>query len=117
MWPWTLIKAGGILGDTSIGYSTLEEGWDRSTGARLLKRLKVHEVSLVTFPLIEARIDSLKRDEAALRDLLRSSRAEIMVARNSQERDSLDAPRGLIASAKADAATNELLDALRAFKR
>lgn len=116
-----LLKAGGILGGTSIGYSTMEEGWDRSTGARLLKRLKLHEVSLVTFPmLLEARIDSLKNDEAALRDLLRSIRAEIVVARNERERESLDAMRALIASAKAEATSNDLrgaLDALRAFKK
>lgn len=114
------LAGGGILGGTSIGYSTIEEGWDRSTGARLLKRLKLHEVSLVTFPmLIEARIDSMKDDERKLRDLLQSIRTEMIVARNATERESLDAIRELIASAKAEATSKDLrgaLDALRAFK-
>jgi uncharacterized protein len=115
-----LLKAGGILGGTSIGYSVVEEGYDRSTGTRLLNRIKLHEVSLVTFPmLLEARIDSVKGDEAKLRDLLRGIRAEIVVARDARERESLDALRGLIAGAKVDATGNELqdmLDALRALK-
>jgi uncharacterized protein len=114
-----LLKAGNILGGTSIGYSTIEEGWDRSTGARLLKRLKLHEVSLVTFPmLIEARIDDVKSDEEKLRALLTSIRSTLVVARNDHERQSLDALRGLMKAMSRP--TNDLqdaLDALRAFKK
>jgi HK97 family phage prohead protease len=115
-----LIKAGNILGGTSIGYSTIEEGWDRSTGARLLKRLKLHEVSLVTFPmLVEARIDDVKSDERKLRDLLASIRGTLVMARNDREREALDALRGLM-KAVSKPNTNELqdaLDALRALKK
>lgn len=75
----------------------------------------------MTFPaLVEARIDAVKDDEAKLRELLRSIRAEIVVARDARERESLPALGGLIGRARADATTNELrdaLDALRAFKR
>ena len=42
-----LLKHGNILGGTSIGYSLTADGvgYDRSTGARLLKKIKLLEVT------------------------------------------------------------------------
>lgn len=92
-----------------------------SCGARLLKRLKLHEVSLVTFPmLIEARIDDAKGDEQQLRALLASIRGTLVVARNADERESLAALSRLLKTMRPDTKTNELQDmpdALRAFKK
>ena len=111
-----LLKA-AVINGLSIGYSTLEDGWDRSTGARLLKRIKLHEVSLVTFPmLIEAQVDTVKSDEEKLRALLSQIRRTRLVARNDDERELLT----LLAAIKAQAETHKLqdaLDALRAIKK
>jgi HK97 family phage prohead protease len=110
-----LLKA-GVINGLSIGYSVAEEGWDRTTGARLLKRLKLHEVSLVTFPmLVQAQVDSVKSDEEKLRALLSDIRRTTLVARNADEERLL----GLLKSMRAESNTNDLsgaLDALRAFK-
>ncbi|HEY0875617.1 MAG TPA: HK97 family phage prohead protease [Vicinamibacterales bacterium] len=111
-----LLKA-GVINGLSIGYSVAEDGYDRSTGARLLKRLKLHEVSLVTFPmLVQAQVDSVKSDEEKLRALLADIRRTTLVARNDDERELL----GLLRSMRADSKANELegaLGALRAFRR
>ena len=84
-----LLKRGGI-GGLSIGYRTQDYDYDRTTGARLLKRLSLWEVSLVTIPMLpEAQISSVKSGalpsereiEQALRDGGLSSRdAKIGVA-------------------------------------
>ena len=110
-----LLKA-AVINGLSIGYSVVEEGWDRSTGARLLKRVRLHEVSLVTFPmLVQAQVDSVKSDEEKLRALVADIRKTTLVARNADERELL----GLLQSMRAESNTNDLrgaLDAIRAFK-
>jgi HK97 family phage prohead protease len=65
-----LIGAGAIDG-MSIGYRTVDA--DRaSDGSRLLKRLELWEVSLVTFPMLEsARIDTIKAAEMTPREMER----------------------------------------------
>lgn len=55
-----LIAAGAVKG-LSIGYRTIDYEIDRKTGARLLKKLDLWEVSLVTFPMLpEALISAVK---------------------------------------------------------
>lgn len=44
-----MLKAGAIT-DMSIGYATKEATYDQATGVRMLKKLDLWEVSLVTFP-------------------------------------------------------------------
>jgi HK97 family phage prohead protease len=70
----TLINIGAVKG-LSIGYRTLDYEIDRDTGARLLKKVDLWEISLVTFPMLpEAQITGVKSTlndrelEQALRD-------------------------------------------------
>ncbi|MGO8279689.1 HK97 family phage prohead protease, partial [Rhizobium ruizarguesonis] len=44
----------GALTGLSIGFRTLEEEINRETGINHLKRVKLYEVSIVTFPANEA---------------------------------------------------------------
>ena len=107
-----LLKA-AVINGLSIGYSVVEDGYDRSTGARLLKRIKLHEVSLVTFPmLVQAQVDTVKTDEQKLRGLLADIRRTAMVARNDNERELL----GLLRSMRPDSKNKELQDALGALR-
>jgi HK97 family phage prohead protease len=63
----------GILNGLSIGYSVNNERYER--GVRLLLALKLHEVSLVTFPMnTSARVTGIK---AALEDRFASIMTEI----------------------------------------
>ena len=45
----SLMKQGAITG-LSIGYDVIKDGIDPTTGARLLKELKLYEISLCEFP-------------------------------------------------------------------
>ena len=45
----SLMKQGAITG-MSIGYDVIKDGRDQTTGARLLKELKLYEISLCEFP-------------------------------------------------------------------
>jgi hypothetical protein len=45
----SLMKQGAITG-MSIGYDIIKDGHDEATGARLLKELKLYEISLCEFP-------------------------------------------------------------------
>lgn len=65
-----LIEAGAIDG-MSIGYRTIDA--DRGAdGARILKRLELWEVSLVTFPMLaSARVDAIKAAEMSRREMER----------------------------------------------
>lgn len=45
---YALLKDGVIRG-MSIGFKTIQDEWERKTGARHLKEIRLHEVSLVTF--------------------------------------------------------------------
>lgn len=49
----SLLSAGALSG-LSIGYRTIESDIDDATGARLLKKAELWEVSIVTFPANEA---------------------------------------------------------------
>lgn len=56
----------GALDGLSIGYRTTAERRDRTTGLRMLERVDLWEISLVTFPLLpQARVRSVK--SAAIR--------------------------------------------------
>jgi len=47
-----LIKAGVVKG-LSIGYKTIKDEWDATRKVKLLKEIKLYEVSVVTFPANE----------------------------------------------------------------
>jgi len=81
-----LIAAGAVKG-LSIGYRTVKDEIDRTTGARSLKQVDLWEVSLVTFPMLpEAQITGIKQDidprelERALRSELNLSSADAVKA-------------------------------------
>jgi HK97 family phage prohead protease len=46
-----LMKAGALDG-MSIGYRTKKESYDRTKKVRLLDELELHEISIVTFPML-----------------------------------------------------------------
>jgi HK97 family phage prohead protease len=69
-----LLKRKALSG-LSIGYRTLEDEYDRQTGARRLKRVELWEISLLAIPMLaEAQIDGVKTEfdapqwERAFRD-------------------------------------------------
>jgi HK97 family phage prohead protease len=80
-----LIKAGAVKG-LSIGYETLDADIDRTTGARHIKKARLWEVSLVTFPMLpEAQISGVKTFdpralESTLRQELKLSQADAVSA-------------------------------------
>jgi HK97 family phage prohead protease len=91
-----LIKAGAVKG-LSIGYMAKDAVIDRQTGARLLKKVDLWEVSLVTFPMLpEAQVSGVKSDfdptswERAFRDeglSNREAKLAVSVARKLIQRD------------------------------
>ena len=57
----SLLDSNGLDG-LSIGFKTVVARRDRASGARLLQRIDLWEVSLVTFPMLEgARVSEIKR--------------------------------------------------------
>jgi HK97 family phage prohead protease len=48
---YALLKAGALDG-LSIGYRTKKETYDRTKKVRLLNELELHEISVVTFPML-----------------------------------------------------------------
>lgn len=63
-----LLKQGALTG-LSIGFRTLEEEINRETGITHLKRVKLYEVSIVTFPANEsATISAVKSAPGTVRD-------------------------------------------------
>lgn len=60
-----LLKRKALSG-LSIGFRTLEDEYDRQTGARHLKRIELWEISLCTIPMLpEAQISGVKAASAA----------------------------------------------------
>lgn len=92
----SLVKAKAVRG-LSIGYEWIDRDYDRVSGARLLKRVNLWEISPVTFPMLtEALIAGVKGDfdpkalERALRDeglSNRDAKAAISVFRKHALRD------------------------------
>jgi HK97 family phage prohead protease len=80
-----LLKMGAISG-MSIGYRVRDDSWDRVSGIRSLKKLDLHELSLVTMPMNDAsrvsavktieELDSLSEIERHLRDACGMSKTE-----------------------------------------
>ena len=73
-----LLEGGGIDG-LSIGFKTIAARKDKSTGARLLTKIDLWEISLVTFPMLDgARVSAVKSDARAKADsLFKNSDARI----------------------------------------
>ena len=105
-----LMKMGAISG-MSIGYRSRDDSFDRVTGVRSLKKLDLHELSLVTIPMNDAsrvsavktieELDSLSDIERHLRDFCGMSKTEalamvsrvksVISRRDSGERDTVSA--------------------------
>jgi HK97 family phage prohead protease len=65
---YSLMKQGAISG-LSIGYSVQEEEQDRTTGVNQLKKVRLYEVSIVTFPANEeAEVTAVKSAPDNIRD-------------------------------------------------
>lgn len=66
-----LMKSGALTG-LSIGYGVPKGGFEYDGEVRYLKRIKLYEISLVTFPMNDdARIDAVKAGDLTERDLER----------------------------------------------
>ena len=74
-----LLESNGIDG-LSIGFKTVAARKDKATAARLLTQIDLWEISLVTFPMLEAaRVSAVKSDARAKADsLFNISRARIL---------------------------------------
>jgi HK97 family phage prohead protease len=90
----------GALTGLSIGYSAEDIGWDKA-GHRLLKRVRLMEVSIVTFPANElARVSDVKAADAAgdaafaagLRHLAIGMRASLIAARAANAKKAAQKP-------------------------
>jgi len=96
-----LLRAGAVKG-LSIGYKTIKEQWDATRKVRLLKEVKLYEVSVVTFPANElatveavSGVNNDKSDEGAVLEALRDIRQSKDLAAASRElRSDLAAKRG-----------------------
>ncbi len=63
-----LLEGGGIDG-LSIGFKTVSARRDRATAARLLTKIDLWEISLVTFPMLQgARVSAVKSSSRARAD-------------------------------------------------
>lgn len=104
---YTLMKMGALSG-LSIGYSVVEDEYDRKRDARLLKQINLWEVSPVTFPAnSDARVDSVKNADGGYKGLERILRD----AGFSRSQSKLIASRGLGALREAEANEITLSDA------
>ena len=66
----SLLESGGIDG-LSIGFKTVSARKDRTTNARLLTKIDLWEISLVTFPMLAgARVSDVKSRKASLAEQL-----------------------------------------------
>ena len=69
-----------VLKGLSIGYSTVVSEYDRDKDIRYLKELRLHEVSLVTFPMnLQAQVTDVKRfDEMTVDELLIAAKSKAL---------------------------------------
>lgn len=108
----------GALDGLSIGYTAVRDEYERETGIRRLKEVKLYEVSLVTFPMNEeATVSAVK---SATDDLTEEQKEEVLrfiqaLRSATPQNDSLDASVG--AEEEKDATVEEhLADADAATK-
>lgn len=109
-----LVKAGAIDG-LSIGYRTIESDYNNA-GVRILKKLELWEVSLVTFPMnVGATIDSVKAAGLTEREFERKLMQDAGLSR-SVARALMAGGLKAVKGAKQDAGdqTEALVRALRA---
>lgn len=74
-----LMKAGALDG-LSIGYATKSARYDKAKGVRLLDELELHEISVVTFPMLpSATVSSVKSQTSfsALVAAINAGRAQL----------------------------------------
>lgn len=79
---YALLKRGALSG-LSIGFQLVEAARDAKRGAHILRRINLFEISLVTFPALEAaRVSTVKAHtpDAALVSALRALTTEIRAA-------------------------------------
>lgn len=80
---YALLKAGDIEG-MSIGFITIKDDYDRQTGIRYIKEVKLSEISLVTFPAnAEATVQSVKEIRSSFDSLTEEQRVQVLTLINS----------------------------------
>lgn len=123
-----LAKAGIVKG-LSIGYQVLKDSWDAERKVRLLKEIKLYEVSFVTFPANELAVltgikSGLPEDDAhdAIQQYITEIKAgrAISAATRAKLMTAVEALQSLLADAEADEKSKQpgdhcqdILDALR----
>lgn len=87
----------GVLNEMSIGYDPIKDEWDSKRNVRLLREIKLYEISVVTFASNEnAQISGVKMDMfAKLIEELKAGRA---ISRSNQDkiRQAIDALNALV---------------------
>jgi len=88
----------GVVRGLSIGYQVLEEKFDRESGARILKKIKLWEISACVFPVSpEALVNDVKSDDAIITELkktLACMQAKIMLLKLYVLKDKLNSIDG-----------------------
>ena len=81
----SLMKA-GALDSMSIGYRTKSARFNKETGVRLLDEVELHEISIVTFPMLpSATVSSVKSQNVnSLRDIAASIKAAIATVKDTK---------------------------------
>lgn len=119
----------GIVKGLSIGYQVLKDSWDSERKVRLLKEIKLYEVSFVTFPANELAVltgvkSGLPEDDAhdAIQQYITDFKAgrAISAATRAKLMTAVEALQSLLADAEADEKSTQpgnhckdILDALR----
>jgi len=87
-----------IVRGLAIGYETLEEKFDRESGARILKKIKLWEISACVFPAsAEALVDDIKSDDTIITELEKTVmciQAKTMLLRAYALKDKLNSING-----------------------
>jgi HK97 family phage prohead protease len=127
-----LAKAGIVKG-LSIGYQVLKDSWDADRKVRLLKEIKLYEVSFVTFPANELAVltgikSGLPDDDAysAIQQYITEIKAgrAISAATRAKLLSAIETIQSLLADAEADEKSKEppphsgdILDVLRDIRK
>jgi HK97 family phage prohead protease len=112
------LVAGGFLDGISVGYSVVD-GYMGRDGARHLTALKLHEVSLVTFPMNAlSRVTSISdaKQLAELLGAIRSTRLR-MVARHEADESAAEDLAALLRGMKEQIVAGSLLAEIQRMRR
>ena len=104
----------GSVGGTSIGFDVLENGfeWLKSGGGRLLKRLRLYEISIVTFPASMTTSVAMVKSRGDLEQMIRE---RLGLSRGIAKRGSFELWK-IIQGGEPDLAPQDLLDVFNSIK-